>query len=249
MTRLQPLGIAFQFLTRLPVSVNDDYSPSAIGYSLLCYPLVGGAIGVLLWLVALLLQPWLPGSVMAALLLVVWVGVTGALHLDGLADTADAWIGGQGDKERTLTIMKDPTCGPVAVAVVVLLLLVKFTALQALLQLPQLAWLIVAPLIGRVTILLLFLTTPYIRAGGLGEVLANSFPRQAAIVICLLIGAGLMVFSLTLTIALIVVCGFGFMVFRYWMLRCLQGCTGDTVGTMVELQELLALVVLIAFLQ
>lgn len=49
--------------------------------------------------------------------------ITGGLHLDGLADTADAWVGGQGDRDRTLAIMKDPRSGPIAIAVIVLLLL------------------------------------------------------------------------------------------------------------------------------
>lgn len=65
----------------------------------------------------------------AALLLVFWVLATGALHLDGLADSADAWVGGLGDRERTLAIMKDPCCGPAAVVALVVVLLVKFAAL------------------------------------------------------------------------------------------------------------------------
>src|SRR5256885_9559254 len=51
---------------------------------------------------------------------------------DGLADTVDAWVGGRADPERTLAIMKDPCSGPVAVAAVVCLLLLKFAALSAL---------------------------------------------------------------------------------------------------------------------
>jgi adenosylcobinamide-GDP ribazoletransferase len=55
---------------------------------------------------------------LAALLLAVWVLLTGGLHLDGLADTADAWIGGQGDRDRTLAIMKDPRSGPIAIVAI-----------------------------------------------------------------------------------------------------------------------------------
>ncbi len=53
-----------------------------------------------------------PAWPVAVLVLAVWVGLTGALHLDGLADSADAWLGGYGDRARTLAIMKDPYCGP-----------------------------------------------------------------------------------------------------------------------------------------
>jgi adenosylcobinamide-GDP ribazoletransferase len=58
-----------------------------------------------------------PG-VAAALVLILWVWSTGALHLDGLADSADAWVGGLASRERTLEIMKDPRSGPAAVTAI-----------------------------------------------------------------------------------------------------------------------------------
>ncbi|WP_173644308.1 adenosylcobinamide-GDP ribazoletransferase, partial [Xanthomonas citri] len=84
----------------------------------------------------------------AALLLSAWVWLTGALHLDGLADTTDAWVGGMGERRRTLAIMKDPASGPMAVTAVVLVLLLKCAALASLLaQAPTTLWL--APLLAR----------------------------------------------------------------------------------------------------
>ena len=67
------------------------------------------------------------------MLLAVWVLLTGALHLDGVADCADAWVGGFGDREKTFQILKDPRSGPIAVVVLVLVLLVKWAALEVLL--------------------------------------------------------------------------------------------------------------------
>lgn len=108
---MTPLLIALQFLTRLPVRLPGMPEPQQIGRSLLFYPLVGALLGLLLlgleWLLgdtALLLK--------AALLLAAWVALSGGLHLDGLADTADAWVGGYGDRERTLAIMKDRAAAP-----------------------------------------------------------------------------------------------------------------------------------------
>lgn len=69
--------------------------------------------------------------VIAALMLTVWVLVTGGLHFDGLADSADAWLGGQGNTTRTLEIMKDPRSGPAAIVLVALVLLLKLAALTA----------------------------------------------------------------------------------------------------------------------
>lgn len=79
----------------------------------------------------------------------VWVGLSGGLHLDGLADTADAWIGGHADRQRTLEIMKDPRSGPIAVVVLLLVLLLKFAALVVLLGQGAWAGLLLAPWLGR----------------------------------------------------------------------------------------------------
>ncbi|WP_372867942.1 adenosylcobinamide-GDP ribazoletransferase, partial [Pseudomonas sp.] len=122
------LLIALQFLTRLPVRLAAMPSAQETGRSLLWYPVVGLLIGLLLLGVHYLLGD-APALLQAALLLVIWVGLSGGLHLDGLADSADAWAGGFGDRERTLAIMKDPRSGPMAVVVLVLLLLLKFVAL------------------------------------------------------------------------------------------------------------------------
>ena len=60
------------------------------------------------------------------------IALTGGLHLDGLADSADAWVGGFGDRARTLEIMKDPRSGPAGVTAIVSLLLLKCAALASL---------------------------------------------------------------------------------------------------------------------
>ena len=130
---MMPLLIALQFLTRLPVSLPGMPTPEQMGRSLLWYPTIGLLLGLLLWLAHLLLGQT-PAVLQAAIILAMWVGLSGALHLDGLADTADAWVGGFGDRERTLAIMKDPRSGPIAVVVLMLLLLLKLVALFTLLQ-------------------------------------------------------------------------------------------------------------------
>ena len=129
----RPALVAVQFLTRLPVRLEPPPSGREVGRSLLWYPAVGLLLGAVVWVAAALLSP-LATPLAAALVLAVWVASTGALHLDGLADTADAWVGGGGDRERTLAIMKDPHIGPVAVAAIVCVLLAKYGALSALLS-------------------------------------------------------------------------------------------------------------------
>ena len=236
-----PLWIALQFLSSLPIRLPGMPEPQQLGRSLLFYPLVGLLFGVILWVFNLVLAG-APLLLHAALLLAVWVLLSGALHLDGLADSADAWLGGFGDRERTLTIMKDPRSGPIAVVTLLLVLLLKFCALLALVEQGHAVMLIIVPLLGRAALLGLFLTTPYVRAGGLGQALADHLPRRAgwwvlgaSALACLLI-AGVK------AIVALVVAFVGFVWLRQVMIRRLGGTTGDTAGALLELLEMAVLV-------
>ncbi|WP_369990209.1 adenosylcobinamide-GDP ribazoletransferase [Pseudomonas xanthosomatis] len=233
-----PFWIALQFLSSLPVSLPGMPAPREMGRSLLFYPLVGLLFGLLLWLASCLLQG-AAAPLHAALLLALWVLLSGGLHLDGLADSADAWVGGFGDRERTLQIMKDPRSGPIAVVTLVLVLLLKFCALWVLVERGAGGWLVLAPVVGRAAMLGLFLSTPYVRAGGLGSALAEHLPRRAAVWVlggcalgCLLLG-GWAVMLLVLGV---------FAWLRFLMCRRLGGATGDTAGALLELLELAVVV-------
>ncbi|MDZ3825523.1 MULTISPECIES: adenosylcobinamide-GDP ribazoletransferase [Pseudomonas] len=236
-----PLWIALQFLSSLPIRLPGMPQPEQLGRSLLCYPLVGLLFGVMLWGLNLALAG-APLLLHAALLLTVWVLLSGALHLDGLADSADAWLGGFGDRERTLTIMKDPRSGPIAVVTLVLVLLLKFAALLALIEQQQGVVLLIVPMLGRAALLGLFLTTPYVRAGGLGQALADHLPRRAGwwVLGASMLGS-LLIAGVEAVVALVVAFGM-FVWLRQVMMRRLGGTTGDTAGALLELLEMAVLV-------
>jgi len=239
-----PFWIALQFLSSLPVRLPGMPEPEQLGRSLLFYPLVGLLFGALLCLFDALLAS-APVLLHAALLLAAWVLLSGGLHLDGLADSADAWLGGFGDRERTLLIMKDPRSGPIAVITLALVLLLKWTALVALIEQGHALALLIVPMLGRGALLGLFLTTPYVRAGGLGQALADHLPRRwgwqvlsAGALGCVLVMGWAGVWALA--VAALVFIGL-----RQTMLRRLQGCTGDTAGALLELVEMAVLVALV----
>ncbi|AEF98684.1 adenosylcobinamide-GDP ribazoletransferase [Methylomonas methanica] len=230
---MESLLIALQFLTRIPVNYRLTDNAAALGRSVLYYPLVGFVIGVILSFLALLLSGT-PDMVAAAVVLAAWVFLTGGLHLDGLADCADAWVGGLGDPQRSLRIMKDPASGPIAVLVLLLLLLVKFTVLFVLIQQNNLIPLMLAPLLGRCAILLLMLSTPYVSPKGIAEKLLDNLPYSEArtVVVVSLAFAGLFMGWANVLLA------FGILLWiRYLALQRLGGVTGDVYGAAVELIE------------
>src|SRR3990167_5569313 len=238
---MTPLLIALQFLTRLPIRLPGMPTPQQIGRSLLWYPLVGLLIGLLLVAASYMLGDR-PVMLQAAVLLTLWVALSGGLHLDCLADSADAWAGGFGDRERTLTIMQDPRSGPIAVVVLVLLLLLKFVALATLLAANSaLSALLLVPLLGRSAMLALFLTTAYVRPGGLGQAMAEHLPRAlgwrvliASALLCLLCG------GLSGLLALLIACALFYCV-RRLMCQRIGGTTGDTAGALLETLECVVL--------
>lgn len=234
------LLVALQFLTRLPLRIEPAPTPAELGRSLLWYPLVGALLGLLL-VVAVI--PELPVPLHAALLLGLWVAASGALHLDGLADCADAWVGGHGNRERTLAIMKDTHAGSMAVVAIVVVLLIKFAALLALLEHGAGWTLWLAPLLARTAMPALFATTPYVRSQGLGSALAAHLPRPAVwIVVSLALASAVAAGLAGLFAALCAVAAFALL--RRIFVRRLGGFTGDCAGAIVELVELTVLVAL-----
>ena len=235
--------LALQFLTRLPVPRIAEYTAEDRGRSVLYYPVVGLLIGAILSGFLFLLADANPG-LRAALLLLVWVLLTGALHLDGLADSADAWLGGHGDRARTLEIMQDPRSGPAAIVAVMLVLIVKFAALSAFAHAAYWPALVLAPLLGRASLVLLFLTTPYVRPEGIGAVHAANLSRGGAVIVLLSVAILVPVFFgyaglWPLTTALVTV-----LLLRRLMLQRLGGATGDTFGATCEIVEAAVLVVM-----
>jgi len=225
--------LALQFLTTIPVMRSFNASDRQLGVSALFYPLIGLIIGCLLVTLASLLDH-LSANIGASLVLILWVVLTGGLHLDGLADCADAWVGGLGDKQRSLEIMKDPAAGPIAVLVLVVIILLKWALLIEVIETQMTARLIVVAMLGRLALLLLMLSTSYIRKGGLGAIIVKHLPESAAkglSVIGVLIG---IYFLGWLAIALMLLTLF---IIKYQAYKRLGGVTGDVYGASVELSE------------
>ncbi|MCT8088079.1 adenosylcobinamide-GDP ribazoletransferase [Acinetobacter sp. C_4_1] len=236
---MTPFFIALQFLTTFPVQLKQMPSKQQNAQSLLFYPVIGLIIGLILFALAHLLQA-IPVILLSSLILVLWIWLTGGLHLDGLADTADAWVGGFGDAERTLSIMKDPSCGPIGVLSLIILCLLKWSALYVLLQEHLYSALILFPLLGRLAPLFLFLTTPYVRQKGLGTSIAEFIPKTAALIVCALCllasvywgWAGIMS-AIVMTASLLYL--------RHKFIQRIGGITGDTVGASIEICEAVSL--------
>ncbi len=235
---MNSIVIAFQLLTIIPIPYHFIASDKEFANSCLYYPLVGLFIGFLLLLIASLMLQTMPLNIVAVFILIIWVLLSGALHLDGLADCADAWVGGLGNRERSLAIMKDPASGPVAVVALILLLLLKWALIKYLLEQELFLILLFTPAIGRLAILILMLTTSYVRPSGMAETIIKHFPSIAAkrlsivVLLVALYFVGLQAVILMLGLLWLI---------AFQANKRLGGVTGDVYGASVELVEITVL--------
>ena len=241
---MSALTAAIRFLTVLPAGAQE-WDARATARSVVFFPLVGLAVGgtaaAVNW-VARLAMPDLPA---AALALAAGVILTGALHLDGLADTFDGIFGGR-DPRRRLAIMRDPSVGVYGIAAVGLVLIAKWGAIASMPNLYGWIAIAVSAMAGRSAAVAAMAAFPYLRTQGLGTAYnAGSRVTYAA--------AGLLAFALGFILAgpygLAIVGGSalaGLAVSWFASRRLGGGVTGDVYGASVEIAETCALIAFVA---
>lgn len=233
--------LALTFLTKIPWPRMGLAGPQELARSLFWFPWVGALLGVMYWGAWAGLQRLLPPVAAAALLLTLTVWITGGLHLDGLADTADGLAGGR-DPQTRLAIMKDSRLGAFGVLSLIVVLLLKFAFILAGAAPGWGSHLMLFPLISRWGMVFLAYLSPYARPeGGLGQAMtAGVSPGAAA-------GASLSAAALSFLAAglpgLLLLAGAGLLVWLgslYFRTR-LGGVTGDVLGATNEALEVLVL--------
>jgi len=222
------LVIAFGFLTRLPTP-RVAAQPKDFAEAIRVYPLVGLAIGLLIALAGWagsLVDPWTGAC--AALL--TWIAVSGALHLDGLADLADGLGAAHGDRTRLLAVMADPHIGSFGVVAIAGQMIAKLVLLHAVGMTN--GWVIaLVPFAARMGPLFWAAMLPPLRAGGLGAAIASAVrPRDLIGWAAILALAAVAAPALLLAPLLI-------LVVATWLRRTLGGVTGDAHGAGIELVE------------
>ena len=238
---LRTLRTAFGLMTTLPFRLPQDWSAGDSGRASVWYPLVGLVIGALTWLAwqgaSLVFPPLVAGTVT----LVVWVALTGGLHLDGLADCCDGLLA-SASVERRLENMKDPHIGAFGVIGLTLVLFLKAAALASLTPVSSLSILLAASL-ARGCILPAALM-PLARPSGMGADFMSGFQRSFIILGAII--PLILAVLLGLRGVLSSVAGIGAAAFVLGLAKSrIGGVTGDVFGMIVEIVET---VTLLAFL-
>jgi adenosylcobinamide-GDP ribazoletransferase len=233
---MRSLFFALGFLTSIPVRTPAPQAGD-LGRAAIWFPLVGVIIGVVLVVAQLILTRFFAPLLAGALIVVVWIALTGGLHLDGLADCGDGLLSAT-SRERRLEIMRDPRLGAFGGMLLIMHLLIKTLAVASLTAPIALLF---APALAR-WLMLFVAQQPAARPGGLGAAFSAGLPKEswigAAIVPLVLIvpGAPRSIYA-ALAAALVT-----FGIARLARSR-LGGVTGDVFGLTIEVVEVVVLLV------
>lgn len=242
---LADIPAAIGLLTRIPMRVDAGRAAARGAKAAWAYPLVGAGVAFLIAVPASALSGVLPSAFVAGLVLVALVVVTGALHEDGLADSADG-LWGAWERARRLEIMKDSHIGSYGVIALVLSLGLRWLGLVALVEADLLIpALIAVAALSRGAMVSVMVALPHARDGGLSKTVGRPEVMTGAIAGGLaLVLAGLCIGPFAAPVALVV--GLGAFAAGRLARAKIGGQTGDILGATQQISEIAALVTLAA---
>ena len=238
--------IGLQFLTRISIVRQDQWTAEDFGRSVKWFPLIGAVLGAIYAAFAYAFYSWLParGIVLpphltAAVLLILSPLMTGGLHCDGFMDTMDGVFSGR-SRERMLEIMKDSCTGSNAVFCFVVLMFVEFAVLLDMPKNVVVPAVFVMPIVARLMMVVGIALFPYARPDGLGKAFAQYAGRSTVWFASLCTLALLLPLGRLAWISLPVSAAFT-MFFANYVQKRLGGLTGDVYGAIATLNEGLVL--------
>lgn len=239
---LESIVVAFQFLTRLYLPINVEWDTANLRRSLMWFGLVGAFIGVILaGAMTLFNRLDLIPAVSAIIILLIWIFITGGMHIDGISDMADGFFS-MSDKEKTLEIMKDSHVGAFGVITIVFLLLIKFEMLKEFIIIEKNVWLLILPpTIARIAAGLVLSFYETTKKSGLGYTFHSSDPRifwTIGFIVTLIISAIINIKSLIFIGIAILASN----LMALWAKKKIGGLNGDIYGAIVETVEIIGMV-------
>lgn len=232
--------LAIQFLTILPIITKNIPGRKDFSRAIVFFPAVGLIIGIILAGSNFVLSSILPNRIVSIIVVILLIVMTGGLHCDGLADTFDGLSGGKNRQER-LEIMRDSRIGAMGVLSLVCVFVLKVSLIEAIPVSAKSVCLMAMPVFGRWSMLLPMKFFPYARMEGKAKIFFESINAKvlltATVIMLLLVlallntgGAYILLVVTPITI-----------LFSLFANKRLGGITGDVLGAVNEISEILFL--------
>jgi len=234
--------LMLQFMTRIPININLEVDEEDFYKGMMYFPLIGLIIGMFVissYYIGLKISGQLVGAVFAV---IIEIFITGGLHLDGLADTFDG-IYSNRPKDRILEIMKDSRLGTNGALALFVLLMLKFALISDLKPPTIYPVLLLMPMFSRLNVVLAARIAAPARNQGMGNLFIGKVKNRQLIIALILAVIPSLVFIKIIPIIPLM------LIFSVWYIKHISyridGMTGDTLGALCELSELVFLLLVI----
>ncbi|HHV73225.1 MAG TPA: adenosylcobinamide-GDP ribazoletransferase [Thermoanaerobacterium sp.] len=242
MDEIKAFILSFQFMTRIPINVQIDVSKNDFHRMVKYFPFVGGVVGSVASLIFFASKNIFPREIAVTVAVASSYILTGAMHIDGFADTFDGLCSNR-SRDRMLEIMKDSRLGTNGVLALVFLIILKILLLNDI-KGNIYSTLILMPLIGRFSIVLAAFASKSARGGeGLGGLIIGKISIVELILSLLFTSfVGMIFVHFTVLLKLLVISSIvTYLITKYISMR-IGGMTGDTLGAVNEFAELVIVV-------
>ena len=220
--------ILLQFMTRIPIPLKVEYDEEKLGKSIKYFPLVGLIIGFFLFAVNFLAGKVIENrQITAVVVIIAEILITGLIHIDGLADTADGLFSYAG-KEKMLEIMKDSRIGTNGTVALILYFLAKTVFLSGV----KPEYILLYPIISRMSTSINAGLGEYARKKGMSNEIIEKNDKKAVLSFVILGLKGLIVLALAILFILF---------FMKNVKKKIDGITGDTMGASLEITAIIVL--------
>lgn len=251
---MRTLKLSICYMTRIKLKLSGEYADGDFAKATLWFPLTSLIVGIAS-AAALYALSFTQIPLLAALGgVIVCVLITGGLHIDGLADTADGFFA-RGDREKTLQIMHDSANGTFGTLAIVFDVLLKTILLSAIITkygvIPAVAAAVATPIVGKISLMNTMFGSKYPGESGMGKAMVENLKTWQLMIIQLICGAVIVALYQVFTFAgvwfavpmLIATIFVGFLL-KIWSRKKIGGTTGDVLGASNELGEIIALLIL-----
>ncbi|AZR74962.1 cobalamin 5'-phosphate synthase [Anoxybacter fermentans] len=235
-----------QLMTRIPIPITIDIKNEELGKGNIYFPLIGGLIGLFLAAIyKIFFHLYGDGYLLSVLVVAAYLWISGGLHMDGLSDTFDG-LWSNRSREKILEIMRDSRVGVYGVLILILTISILIGGIQKLHG--QWQWLILIPMVARYGCVVGNAISEYARPEGMGKYFVKDCGLKELLV------ASLYTWPLAFWLrgiqgimVVIFVLAFTYL-FTHWVQAKIGGITGDVIGAVIELNQLLVLLLAVLFI-
>ncbi|MEG2353083.1 MAG: adenosylcobinamide-GDP ribazoletransferase [Clostridium sp.] len=241
------LLLFFQFFTRIPIKLNLKCEMANFRRGAIFFPIIGLFIGAMQYTIYRLCIDAFGDLITATFVMLAPIILTGGLHVDGLGDTCDGFFSFKGDKYKIMEVMKDSRVGTYASIATIGDMLMKYVIILTLISSDASAIIIIAPIISRLAVVFTAFISKNAKENGSGNIFIGNINLSIMLMVAIItIFLSIKILGITNLVIIIPSVLIATYIFNIFCNSKIGGQTGDTLGAVNELMEILTMLIFIA---